>query len=104
MAKLSDGDIITTINNEEIVLTDADGKQLRMEKSFLAEAVRQVMREASSERKGLMNPSFFNAMKTHSPDLSVNYVYDSEIKHGCLFIVKNETRTHDMAMALLFQD
>lgn len=55
MGHLGQSTEITTIQDKEIVLTSSDGHTFKMKVTDLAEAVRQVMPVATSEKSGLMS-------------------------------------------------
>lgn len=50
---LGNCDRVTTINNEDVVLTDSEGKRFKINKVDLAEVIRQVMPVATYGIKGL---------------------------------------------------
>lgn len=53
MGKLNEATQVSSINNEYIVLMDANGNPFGINKSNLAEAIRSVMSEATVNQKGL---------------------------------------------------
>lgn len=53
MGKLNEATIVNSINSEYVLLTDNNGLPVRISKNNLAEAVRNVMSEATTEKNGL---------------------------------------------------
>lgn len=61
MAKLSDGQLINTVNGQKAVLTADDGQQFRINMSDLAEVIRKVMPVATGTNNGLFG--YIDAVK-----------------------------------------
>ena len=59
MANLGQSEKITTVNNEEVIFTTSDGQPLRMNKSDLAEVIRQAMTVVTTNKNGLMGKDGF---------------------------------------------
>ena len=53
MGKLNETTQVNTIGSEFVLLTDSNGLPVRISKNNLAEAVRNVMSEATTEKNGL---------------------------------------------------
>ena len=68
---------ITTVQNEEIVLTGSDGQTFRMKVADLSEAIRQVMPEVSVESNGLMSKNGFIYRRRLFSDIDFNNIVDT---------------------------
>ena len=53
MGKLNEAAIVNSINSEYVLLTDSNGLPVRISKNNLAEVIRSVMNEATTEKNGL---------------------------------------------------
>lgn len=80
MGHLGQGVEITTIQDNEIVLTASNGQHFRMKIADLAEAVRQVMPVATTEKNGLMGTSDRNRNRIFS--LQVGEEVNTGINHA----------------------
>lgn len=87
MGKLSEAAIVNSINSEYVLLTDSNGLPVRISKNNLAEAVRNVMSEATTEKNGLKPAnevrmekrlSASNSLIIFEPEISTN---PKPIKH-----------------------
>ncbi|ALJ58038.1 hypothetical protein BcellWH2_00775 [Bacteroides cellulosilyticus] len=81
MGKLSEAAIVNSINSEYVLLTDSNGLPVRISKNNLAEAVRNVMSEATTEKNGLKPAnevrmekrlSASNSLIIFEPEISTN--------------------------------
>lgn len=90
MGHLGEGTEITTVEDKEIVLTATNGQHFRMKIADLAEAMRQVMPEATSEQKGLAGRFTATYYPYHNKAFSLNdlvnngyyYIDDDIVREG----------------------
>mgnify|MGYP000575831883 CR=1 FL=1 len=86
MGKLSEAAIVNSINSEYVLLTDSNGLPVRISKNNLAEAVRNVMSEATTEKNGLKPANEVRMEKRLSASNSL-IIFEPEISTSLLISV-----------------
>lgn len=100
MGHLGNSTPITTVQDKEVLLTDSKGQNFKIKLSNLAEAVRQVMPVATSDKNGLMSISDRNKLR----DIDVSQDSSKAINIGKvngIFRFRVWSTTHEMSAYLI---
>ena len=79
MGKLNEAAQVSTIGSEYVLLTDSNGLPVRISKNNLAEVIRSVMNEATTEKNGLKPASEVRKVKSIATTTS-RVVYEWKVK------------------------
>ena len=100
--KLNESTQVSSINSEYIALIDSNGNPVRINRADLAEVIRQVMSEATKERKGLASVDLFKRSMQYYP--SEKYIHLCNLTNyyaNCQFLIASGTPLGKLPLGMI---
>lgn len=102
MGHLGDSTPITTVEGEEILLTDSQGQTFKIKASDLAEAMRKVMPVATLKENGVMESTVLKSIYSFTGYINPHETFDTGIDFGGLIMVQNTSAVHDIGVGVMY--
>lgn len=100
--KLNESMQVSSINSEYIALIDSNGNPVRINRADLAEVIRQVMSEATKERKGLASVDLFKrSMQYYSPEKYIHLCNLTVYYANCQFLIASGTPLGKLPLGMI---